>query len=107
MEHARDFIFQAESRVKDITGLSLKALIKSDKVAAINALIDTIKRGDTSDRKAAYFALGQIGEDVTLQILDQVRQRETAAGLLVRFPGRTKQYLRHQLRRVSRTQNAE
>lgn len=96
-EHARDFISYAEGYVKDITGESLKEFLASgnieDRSHAINLLILTIKRGDGSERKCAYFALGQIGEEVCLEILDKAVQGESANGTLSAISGARKAIL--------------
>jgi hypothetical protein len=88
MDDLRDYVAEASSilrRGDPMSGLgpqgsSLESLVAQNRAQAIQLLLQLLQSGNGTFRKNAAFALGQIGDPVVVEALEQQKGRESARG---------------------------
>jgi hypothetical protein len=83
-DQIRDFIQEAQGYMDGAD--TIRTLVDSGDLKkisdAINICIDNIKRGNNYARKYSFFILGQIGEEVALEVLEIAVTHERTSGLI-------------------------
>ena len=75
----RDFMRQGEDYLE--LPKPVDELLEEDREGLVNHLVGIIQKGGTYQKKYAAFALGQIGEERVIKVIESCLERESVTGV--------------------------
>jgi len=75
----RDFLLEASHRLE--TPKALNIMLEESRDSTINEMSDILESGGIYDRKYVAFALGQIGDDTLIPLLERRLNQESITGV--------------------------